>query len=63
MTEMTGGRFREIRKGLGLRQADLAGILGYSRKHICVVENEDYVPPVMALAITQLDHARTNEAA
>lgn len=63
MVEMSGNDFRGIRKALKLRQADLGELLGYSRKHICVVENEKIVPPVMALAIRQLEHMRINEAA
>lgn len=61
--DMSGTEFRNIRKSLGLRQGDLAAIMGYSRKHICVVENELTVPPVMALAIRHLETTRQAEAA
>lgn len=63
MDRMTGGQFREIRKAMRLRQCDLGEILACSRQHICMIENEKFVSPVMALAIRYLEQTRVNEAA
>ncbi len=59
---MTGSEFRELRKAMRLRQADLAEKLGVSRQHICMIENEAHVSKLMQLAITHLGNVAREAA-
>ena len=49
---MTGPELRAARKSLGLRQADLAGVLGYrQQREISRLEARDSVPGPVALSM------------
>jgi putative transcriptional regulator len=47
MAERLGNRIREERGKLGLTQAQLAEIVGVSRKTINTVENEVFIPSTL----------------
>lgn len=51
-------KIRELRKGLGLRQEDLALELGVSRQTIIAIENDKY-NPTLELAMRISRHLKT----
>lgn len=52
MADRLGNRLREIREGKGLTQAQLADLIGVSRKTVNTVENGVFVPStVVALKL------------
>lgn len=54
MPERLVNRVREIREAAGLTQAELAGLIGVSRKTINTVENAVFVPStVIALKLAR----------
>ncbi len=59
---MNGGKLRAARKRLGMKQAELAAALGYSRSQICAWEKGTYAVPFVAYAqILQVFEARARQ--
>jgi putative transcriptional regulator len=55
MHERLNNRLREVRRGKGLTQADLADRAGVSRKTINTVENGVFVPStILALTLAKV---------
>ena len=62
MPEGLGNRLRELREGKGLTQAQLADLIGVSRKTVNTVENGVFVPStVVALKLARALGCRVEE--
>lgn len=62
MPEGLGNRLRELREGKGLTQAQLADLIGVSRKTVNTVENGVFVPStVVALKLASALGCRVEE--
>ena len=55
-------RIKELRKSKGLRQEDLANILGVTRQTIIAIENNKYDPTLeLAMKISEYFNLSVNE--
>lgn len=61
--DMSGEEFRERRKRLRITQSGMATIFKCSRQYIGEIEDRLAVPPAYALAILQLEHSASHDAA
>jgi len=62
LPEGLGNRLRELREGKGLTQAQLADLIGVSRKTVNTVENGVFVPStVVALKLASALGCRVEE--
>lgn len=55
-------RIKELRRGLGHRQEDLAKLLNVSRQTIIAIENDKYSPSLeLGMRLAKLLHTRVEE--